>query len=135
VGDIGIDGVLRSAWKTFRLDAIRGVVQHTIDDLEGLAAGQVLGREASRFEQKEEMDSLRAALDACCDQLREGCGLATSPGRSMQVQSKRATDADWSESFADAPQAYRIAACKGLDASFAALAFPPGRPSSAVETL
>jgi hypothetical protein len=46
------------------------------------------------------MDSLRAALDACCDQLREGCGLATSPGRSMQVQSKRATDADWSESFA-----------------------------------
>jgi hypothetical protein len=34
----------------------------------------------------------------------------------MQVQSKRATDADWSESFADAPQAYRIAACKGLDA-------------------
>ena len=97
MSQIGIDGILRSAWKTFHLDAIRGVVRQTIVDL-------------------------------------EGCGLATSPGRSIQVQSERATDADWSASFAYALQAYRSAACTGLDASFAALPLPPGRPAPAVET-
>ena len=127
-------GILRSAWDTFRLDAIRGVVQQTIGDLEELTAGQVVGREPSRSELAAETGSLRAALDACCDELREGCGLPTSPGRSVQVQSMRVADADWSESFSHALEAYRSAACVGLDASLAALALPPSRPSSALET-
>jgi len=134
MSEIGIDGILRSAWKTFHLDAIRGVVRQTIVDLEGLVPGQVLGRGPSGFERQEEMGSVRAALDSCCDELREGCGLATSPGRSIQVQSERATDADWSASFAYALQAYRSAACTGLDVAFAALPLPPGRPAPSVET-
>jgi len=135
VGEICIAGILRSAWSTFRLDSIRGVVQQTIGDLEELGAGQVLGREPSRSELEVETGSLRAALDECCDELREGCGLPTSPGRSVQVQSMRAADADWSESFSHALEAYRSAACEGLDASLAALALPPDRPPFALETL
>ena len=135
MNEIGIDAILQSAWKTFRLDAIRGVVQQTIVDLEGLVADQVLGKEPSGFELQEKTGSLRVALDACCDELREGCGLVTSPSLSKRVQPERASDAEWSESFTDALQAYRGAACKGLEASFAALPLPPGRPSPAAETL
>jgi hypothetical protein len=36
-----------------------------------------------------------------------------------------AADADWSESFANALEAYRSAACKELDDSLAALALRP----------
>jgi hypothetical protein len=113
--EICIAGILRSAWKTVRLDAIRGVVRQTIGDLEELGADQVLGREPSRSELGVETGSLRAALDACCDELREGCGLPTSPGRSAHVQSLRVADADWSETFSHALGAYRVAACEGLD--------------------
>ena len=116
---------MRSAWKVLRLDAIRSVVQHTIADLEALTARQVVGREPSGSEIETETGSLRAALDACCDELREGCGLATSPGPSVQVQRMHAADADWTESFSNALEVYRSAACKELDASLAALALPP----------
>jgi len=133
VGEICIAGILRSAWKTFRLDAIRGVVRQTIVDLEEMAPGQVLGREPSRSELELETGSLRAALDACCDELREGCGLPTSPGLSAQVQKMHAADPDWTESFSNALEAYRSAACKELDVSLASLALPP-ESSSALET-
>ena len=134
VSEIRIGVILRSAWKTFRLDAIRAVVQQTIGDLEALTASQVVGTEPSRSELEVETGSFRAALDACCDELREGCGLPTSPGPSVQVQSEHAADADWTESFSNALEAYRSAACKELDASLAALALPPER-STALETL
>jgi len=124
-GEICIAGILRSAWKTFRLDAIRRVVRQTIVELEELAPGQLLGREPSRSELVVETGFVRAALDACCDELREGCGLPTSPGLSAQIQSVRAADADWSEGFSHALGAYRRAACQGLDTSLAALALPP----------
>jgi hypothetical protein len=130
--DVCIAGILRRAWKALRLDAIRGVVRQTIGDLEELAPGQVLRREPSRSELEVETGSLRAALDACCDELREGCGLHTAPERSVQVQSMRAADADWSESFLHALEAYRSAACEGLDASLAALALPPESVSEPV---
>jgi hypothetical protein len=71
----------------------------------------------------------------CCHELRDGCGLPTSPGLPVQVRSMRAADADWSESFSHALEAYRSAACDGLDASLAELALPPSRPSSALGTL
>ena len=122
--EVCIAGILRRAWKAFPLDAIRGVVRQTIGDLEELALGQVLRWEPSRSALQVETGSLRAALDACCDELREGCGLPTSPERSVEVQSMRAADADWSESFSHALEAYRSAACKGLDASLAALVLP-----------
>ena len=132
VGEICIAGILRSAWKTFRLDAIRGVVRQTIADLEELAPGQVLGREPSRWELEGETGSLRVALNACCHELRDGCGLPTSPGLPAQVQSMRAADADWSEGFSHALEAYRTAACKGLDTSLTALALPPESVSKPV---
>ena len=125
VGERCIAGILRSAWKTFRLDAIRGVVRQTIVELEELAPSQLLGREPSRSELEVETGSVRAALDACCDELHEGCGLPTSAGHSVRAQSMRASDADWSEGFSQALEAYRRAACKGLDTSLAALALPP----------
>jgi len=125
VSEIRIAGILRNAWSTFRLDAIRAVVQEAIGNLEALTAGQVLGREPSQSELEGKTDSLRAALDACCDELREGCGLPTSPGPSVRARSMHAADADWTESFSNALEAYRSVACKELDASLAALALPP----------
>ena len=125
VSEIGIAGILRNAWSTFRLDAIRAVVQEAIGNLEALTAGQVLGREPSQSELEGKTDSLRAALDACCDELREGCGLPTSPGPSVPARSMHAADADWTESFSNALEAYRSVACKELDTSLAALALPP----------
>jgi hypothetical protein len=124
VSETRIGGILRSAWKILRLDAIRPVVQHTIADLEALTARQVVGREPSRSEIEEETGSLRAALDACCNELREGCGLPTSPGPSVQAQRMHADDTDWTESFSNALEVYRSAACEELDASLAALASP-----------
>jgi hypothetical protein len=118
---------LRSAWKTFRLDAIRAVVEQTIGDLEALTAGQVAGWDPSRSELEVETGSLRAALEACCDELREGCGLPTSHRPSVQAQSMHAADADWTESFSNALEAYRSVACEELDVSLAALALPPER--------
>ena len=132
VGERCIAGILRSAWKTFRLDAIRGVVRQTIVELEELAPSQLLGREPSRSELEVETGSVRAALDACCDELHEGCGLPTSAGRSVQIQSMCAADADWSDGFSHALEAYRRAACKGLDTSFAAMALPPESVSKPV---
>lgn len=134
VTETRIGGILRSAWKILRLDAIRAVVQRTIAGLEALTARQVVGREPSRSEIEAETGSLRAALDACCDELREGCGLPTSPEPSVQVQSIHAADADWTESFSNALEVYRSAACKELDASIAALALP-SESSSALGTL
>jgi hypothetical protein len=130
VSDTRIGGILRSAWKILRLDAIRPVVQHTIADLEALTARQVMGREPSQSEVEVETGSLRAALDACCDELREGCGLPRSPGPSVQAQRMHAADADWTESFSNALEVYRSAACKELDISLAALALPPESPSA-----
>jgi hypothetical protein len=134
VSETRIAGILRSAWKILRLDAIRPVVQETIADLEALTARQVMGREPLRSELELETGSLRAALDACCDELREGCGLPTSPGRSVQAQRMHADDTDWTESFSNALEVYRSAACEELDASLAALALPP-ESSSALEAL
>jgi hypothetical protein len=130
-----IQGILRSAWKTFRLDVIRAVVQQTIGHLEALTADEVLGRRPSRSELDVETGSVRAALETCCDELRDGCGLSTSPGRPMQIQSMHAADADWTESFSNALEAYRSAACQELDVSLAAQAFPPEKPSSTPEVL
>lgn len=135
VTETRIGVILRSAWKIFRLDAIRPVVEHTIADLEALTAGQVVGREPSRSELEAETGSVRAALNACCDELREGCGLPMSPGASVRAQRAHAADADWIESFSNALEAYRRVACKELDASLAALALPPERASSALATL
>ena len=135
VSQTRIGGILRSAWKVLRLDAIRSVVQQTIADLEALTARQVMGREPSRSELEVETGSLRAALDACCDELREGCGLPTSPEPSAKARRMHAADADWTESFSNALEVYRSAACKELDASLAALTLPPERPSSALESL
>jgi hypothetical protein len=53
----------------------------------------------------------------------------------MQIQSMHAADADWIESFSNALEAYRSAACEELDVSLAARAFPPEKPSSAPEVL
>jgi hypothetical protein len=130
VWDTQIGANLRSAWKVFRLDAIRSVVQQTIADLEALPDREVMGRDPLRSEIERETSSLRAALDACCDELREGCGLPMSSEPSVHAHRIHAADADWTESFSTALEVYRSAACKELDASLAALALPPETPSA-----
>lgn len=98
-----------------------------------MTARQVVGREPSRSEVELETGSVRAALDACCDELREGCGLPMSSEASEHALRIHAADADWTESFSNALEVYRGAACKGLNASLAALALPPESSSAREE--
>jgi len=111
--------MLRGAWNTVRLDVIRAAVERTIGSLEALNADQMLRWEPSRSALDLETGSVRAALDSCCNELRDGCGLPMSPGRPMQIQSIRAADADWTQSFSNALEAYRRVARDELNASLA----------------
>lgn len=114
-----IRNILRGAWNTTRLDVIRAAVERTIGSLEALNADQMLRWEPSRSALDLETGSVRAALDSCCNELRDGCGLPMSPGRPMQIRSLRAADADWTQSFLNALEAYRRAARDELNASLA----------------
>ena len=107
--------VLRDAWKTFRLDAIREVVQRTIGDLEAMDPRQVLGREALGSELDAKTGSVRAALDTCFNELRDGCGLPTTPGQ--PIPPDHAAESSWSQTYASALEGYRLAACQALQES------------------
>ena len=109
--------VLKTAWSNVRLDTIRVVVRQTIASLEELDPRQALGREPSQAEIEVGTGSVRAALDSCCDELREGCGLPTTTGSSVRVQSTRAAGIEWARSYSTALDGYRDAACRVLEAS------------------
>src|SRR5688500_15316982 len=69
--------LLRAAWRSIRLDAIRAAVQDTIRGLHELDAVELLGRELSTLERSPDSSPLREALATCCDELREECGMPT----------------------------------------------------------
>lgn len=123
--DRHLDLILRVAWKVYRLDAIRGVVEETIAELRALDPRDVLGRGLTLSEEPPAAGPVRAALEACCDELRCGCGLAASSPSSDWTPPAGALAGAWVHSYSNALQRYRETAGVALQTSLDRLAPAP----------
>jgi hypothetical protein len=116
---------VRRAWSTLRLTALQNIVDQTIVGLQQLEPSELLGRPLSGLEQQLESNPIRAALDACSEELREESGMAGSHERRL-MQSHRVREnmleqpLGWRESFQEAIEKYRLAAGRALDQSLSA---------------
>ena len=113
---------VRRAWSTLRLAALQNIVDQTIVGLQQLEPSELLGRPLSGLEQQLESNPIRAALDACSEELREESGMVGSHERRL-IQSHRVRESmleqplGWRESFHEAVEKYRLAAGRALDQS------------------
>jgi hypothetical protein len=113
---------VRRAWSTLRLAALQTIVDQTIIGLRQLEPSELLGRPLSGLEQQLESNPIRAALDACSEELREESGMAGSHESRLR-QSHRVREnmleqpQGWTESFQEAVEKYRLAAGRALDQS------------------
>ena len=112
--------ILRDAWGVHRLDAIRGIVQHTIEGLHAIEPQHLLNREPTPSEALEG-GPVDAALAACCDELRDGCGLTDSPAYPAYASPTGARAASWADDYSNALDRYRESAGKSLEASLGML--------------
>ena len=101
-------------------------VEKTIIELRSLDPCDVLGRGVTWSEELEG-GPIRAALDACCDELRDGCGLAGSDLRSDRESREHVPAEDWKNSFLVALQHYRETAGTALETSLGRLPLPTAR--------
>ncbi len=113
--------ILRLAWTRVRLDALRSVTGAAIEHLERLSPEEVLGRAPSRQESQFDIDPTRAALEDCCEELREESGMPLFIGRQERVWLKVPSDPRWKESYANALDRYRTLAGAQLLASLSRL--------------
>lgn len=116
-----LSSAMRDAWKVHRLDVIRGVVEGTIDQLRAGHPSEVMGRS---LEWSEELTNgpIRAALDTCCDELRDGCGLPTSGLRSDRGTRADASAGSWTQHYTLALTRYRETASVALETALDRLA-------------
>lgn len=104
--------ILRAAWRTLRLDAIRAAATRVIAELEALevpgdiALSAVLGAPGAWH------DASRAALSRCCDELREEAGLPATAAVRQRVPDD---DPEWSRAYASELERYRTLAGSALD--------------------
>src|SRR3954467_6119029 len=113
---------VRRAWSTLRLTTLQAIVNETIVGLQQLEPSELLGRPLSGLDQQLESNAIRAALDACTEELREESGMADSHERrllqrhhvheSMGQQPLAGTSA-----FQEAFEKYRHAAGRARDRS------------------
>jgi len=113
--------IMRAAWKAHRLDVIRDVVERTIRDLRARNPRDVMGRSLTW---SEELTSgpISAALDACCDELRDGCGLPPQSGSGGDHETRPVgPSASWTDHYVLALARYRETASAALEMSFQSL--------------
>ncbi len=128
-----ISSLLRDAWNVIRLDVIRETVEHAICELQALdldAAAKRLRRPELRRDAGAAMGTrgaAQAALEACCDELRDGCGLPV-----VGVQPLPPMGSEWLARYRSALEVYRDAAMGVLSASFGQPPRPPARRPSSV---
>jgi hypothetical protein len=115
--------VLRVAWNVHRLDAIRRIVDETIHALQGLDSRSVLGRELSELEQQAD-SPVGEALVACCNELREACGLPLSATQRVDLE-RPTQEPEWLSSYENALEKYRDVAGAALQAALNAATAPP----------
>lgn len=112
--------LVQRAWSTFRLPALQELIRSTIAELEALVPAELLGREppepkAAGWTQ----DPVSEALTACCEELRDACGMTDAQAeRAQHCSQMRVYTAqqpvDWSETFTEALGKYRHAASARL---------------------
>jgi hypothetical protein len=115
---------VRRAWNTLRLAALQNIVNETIVGLQNIEPSALLGRPLSELELQPESNPIRAALEACTEELREESGMAGAQERrkvhSRFVRSNMLEQPEeWTETFRDALEKYRLAAGSALDRSLA----------------
>jgi hypothetical protein len=114
--------VVRRAWSTFRLPALQVIVNETIVGLQQLEPSELLGRPLSGLDQQGESNPIRAALEACSEELREESGMAEAQERRLvQYHRVRAAMLEqpmaWTATFEEAVEKYRLAAGRALEQS------------------
>jgi len=113
---------VRRAWSTLRLTALQAIVNETIVGLQQLEPSELLGRPLSGVDEQLESNPIRAALEACSEELREESGMIDSRERRL-VQSRRVRASmleqpvAWTTTFQEAFEKYRLAAGRALDQS------------------
>ncbi len=106
--------MLRDAWKVVRLDAIREAVDQTICELHALHANNPPGRlHVAPDDDAATHGAVLAALDACCDELRDGCGMP------VPIRPAHPTNGAWIARYRSALEMYREYAADVLEASIA----------------
>jgi hypothetical protein len=117
---------VRRAWNTMRLTALQAMVNDTILGLQQLEPVALLGRPLSPLEQQLENNPIRAALQACSEELRDESGMAGAHElrlRHSQLVRARMHDQPigWTEAFREAFEKYRLAASSAIDRSLSPL--------------
>ena len=112
---------MRLAWKVHRLDVIRRVVSETIDELRARSVRDVMGGSVTWSEELVD-GPIRAALDACCDEMRDGCGLPVAGPSGDRGPRVDEPTGSWTERHSLALAKYREAATAALEDSFSRLA-------------
>ena len=113
---------VRRAWSTLRLTALQAIVNETIVGLQQLEPSELLGRPLSGLDQQLESNPIRAALEACSEELREESGMVDSHERRL-LQRSRVHESmgqqplAWTTTFHEAFEKYRFAAGRALDRS------------------
>jgi hypothetical protein len=117
--------LVQRAWSEFRLPALQTLITATIADLQVLTPVEILGGEPQRAEDTaaeaagKVPDPVKEALRACCEELREACGMTDAKAqreehynlvRLYMAQQPPA----WSERFVEALDKYRSAASAAL---------------------
>jgi hypothetical protein len=115
--------VVQCAWSVFRLPRLQEFIELTITDLHSLRPRELLGRDVSTLEESD-CDPIAEALKACCEELRDACGMAgAGADRASHCRKVRSyiekEPAVWSETFAEALGKYRHAAARELKTIFA----------------
>lgn len=116
---------VRRAWNTMRLTALQAMVNETIVSLQRLEPAELLGRPLSTLDQQPESNPIRAALQACSEELRDESGMAGA--HELRVLHSRLVrecmldqPMEWTETFREAFQKYRLAAGSAIDRSIGA---------------
>lgn len=117
---------VRRAWNTMRLTALQAMVSETIAALHQLEPSELLGRPLSPLEEQAESNPIQAALAACSEELREESGMAGAHELRL-VQSQLVRECmleqpqEWTETFREAFEKYRLAAGSAIDRSIQSL--------------
>lgn len=115
--------VVQRGWSIFRLRRLQELVGLTIDALHALPPSELLGRDVESAG-RVACDPVAEALRACCEELRDECGIVgAAADRTRHCSLVRGyieqQPALWSETFAEALDKYRQAAARSLQSVFA----------------
>jgi hypothetical protein len=119
--------LLQEAWSVVRLDTIREFVAETIERLAQLSPQQLLGHPVANPGNRFDLNPIRQAWQACCDELRAESGLPdldhVRSARTDSIDRRLAAEPEWAAEYQEALDRYRSAAARALDAWLGAL--PP----------